>query len=113
MPIPNGIVTIGSIEGFNKLVNAYLENLIVVDFFADWCVPCKTFLPIFEKTQQIYYPKGVIFARINNDQFPEVSRQFGIEGVPTLLLIRNKKGLKKIPGALNSVQLRQTIDSFL
>lgn len=113
MKIPNGIITISSIEAFNKLVNVYKENLILVDFFTDWCGPCKAFLPIYKKAQERYYDKGVIFTRINSEEFPEVSVQFNIQGVPTLLLIRNKRGLEKHTGALTGRQLMNLIDRHL
>lgn len=112
MNIPDGIITISSIDAFNRLVNTFHDNLIIVDFFADWCAPCKAFLPIYQKVQQVYYSKGVIFARINSDQFPEVSEQFGIKGVPSLLLIRNKKGLTRYTGALGGKELMELIDKY-
>jgi thioredoxin len=113
MNIPDGVITISSIDAFNKLVNVYRDNLIIVDFFADWCAPCQSFLPIYQKVQQLYHEKGVIFARINSDQFPEVSEQFGIKGVPSLLLIRNKKGLTRHTGALGGKELMELINKFL
>jgi thioredoxin len=113
MNVPDGVITISSIDAFNKLVNGFRENLIIVDFFADWCGPCQSFLPIYQKVQQLYYPKGVIFTRINSDHFPEVSAQFGIKGVPSLILIRNNKGLKKHVGALGGKELMEMINQYL
>ncbi|MCP4762055.1 MAG: thioredoxin [archaeon] len=113
MTIPNGVISIGSIDAFNDIVNKYKENLIIVDFYADWCGPCKSFMPVYTRTQQEYFSKGVIFARLNTDHLPEVANQFNIQGVPSLMIIRNKKGLKKHVGALNRKQLKKLIDSFL
>ena len=112
MSLPTGVVNISSIDAFNRLVNTYKEALILVDFYADWCVPCKQFHPIYKKTAERYIGKGILFTRINSEEFPEVSEQFAITGIPTLILIRNKKGLKKQVGALNSHQLKQLIEQF-
>ncbi|MBD3350124.1 MAG: hypothetical protein GF364_01405 [Candidatus Lokiarchaeota archaeon] len=111
--IPNGVITISSIDAFNRIVNNFRENLIVVEFFTDWCGPCKSFLPIYKKIQRKYYDKGVIFTRINSDNFPEVANQFGIKGVPSLILIRNKKGLKRHVGAIHGHELMSLINQYL
>ncbi len=111
--ITNGVINISSVDGFNQIVNTYKENLILVDFWADWCAPCKSFAPIFQKVQKEYYQKGVIFAKLNTEQLPAVAEEFGIQGIPTLIIIRNNKGLKKQVGALNGQQLRQLIEKYL
>ena len=111
--IPDGVINISSVEGFNQIVNTYKENLILVDFWAEWCAPCKGFAPIYSKVQTEYFPKGVIFAKLNTDQLPSVAEEFGIQGIPTLILIRNNKGLKKEVGALNGQQLRRLIDKYI
>ncbi|MHA1727635.1 MAG: thioredoxin family protein [Promethearchaeota archaeon] len=113
MKIHDGIISISSIDAFNKIVNNYMENIIIVDIYADWCIPCKSFLPIYKRAQQNYHQKGVIFTRLNIDYFPEVAEQFGIQGVPALILIKNKKGLKRHVGALRMPQLKKLIDTYL
>ena len=111
--IPNAVINISSVDSFNQIVNTYKENLILVDFWADWCAPCKGFAPIYSKIQTENFPKGVIFAKLNTDQLPSVAEEFGIQGIPTLILIRNNKGLKKEVGALNGQQLRRLIDKYI
>ena len=111
--IPNGVIGIASIDAFNSIVNSFKENLIVVDFYADWCAPCKGFKPVFERTQREYFNKGVIFARLDTEQLPEISEQFSIKSIPTLMLIRNNKGLKKHIGAINQNKLRELINQYI
>ena len=111
--IPNGVITISSVESFNSIVNSFRKNLILVDFYTDWCQPCKSFKPVYEKVQRMYHDRGVIFARLNTEHFPDVARQFNIQGVPSLMFIKNKKGLKKHVGALNRSQLQQLISYYL
>lgn len=111
--IPNGVINISSVDGFNQIVNTYKENLILVDFWADWCAPCKSFAPVYSKVQTEYFQKGVIFAKLDTDQLPSVAEQFGIQGIPTLVIIRNNKGLKKQVGAISGQKLRQLIDKYL
>jgi thiol-disulfide isomerase/thioredoxin len=111
--LPNGVVTIGSIDAFNNLVNKFRENLIIVEFFADWCNPCKQFKPIYEELQKEYYTKGVIFTRVNSEEFPEVMQQFNIMGVPSMLFIKNKVGKQRTTGAMSRGQFIQIVNSLL
>lgn len=111
--IPNGVITIGSIEKFNEMINIFREHLIVLEFFADWCNPCKSFKPIIEYVQNIYYPKGILFTRIDSDGFPEVSQQFNIMTVPNLLFIKDKKAIHRQSGLMTKTQLIDLIESIL
>ena len=90
--LPNGVITISSVDIFNEIVNKFRENLIIVEFFADWCVPCKSFRPIYEALQQQYYSKGIIFTRVDSDAFPEVMQQFSIMGYLPCFLLKIRRG---------------------
>jgi thiol-disulfide isomerase/thioredoxin len=98
---------------FNEIVNTFKKNIIAVEFFADWCNPCRSFKPIYESIQQQYGIKGIIFTRINSEEFAEVSEQFNIMGVPAFIFIKNKKVLQKQSGTMSKGQFVSIIDSLL
>ncbi|MEM1985203.1 MAG: thioredoxin [Nitrososphaeria archaeon] len=83
------------------------EN-VVVDFFAEWCGPCKMMKPIFEQLAR-EIPPSVKFAKLNVDQSPEVAERFFIMGVPTIIYFKSGKVVEKIVGAVSKDTLRQKI----
>ncbi|MCR8726744.1 thioredoxin TrxC [Frigidibacter sp. ROC022] len=71
---------------------------LLVDFWAPWCGPCRQMAPEFAKAAEAL--KGrVRFAKIDTERFPQVSAQFGIRGIPLLILFQNGKELDRLPGA--------------
>lgn len=111
--LPNKVIEIAGVDDFNEIVNDYQENLILVDCWAPWCGPCKAFGPIFEQLQKEYQNKGVIFTKLNTDQNQGIARQFNITGIPTTLMIHNKKLISRSVGLQNKVQFSQTIEKLL
>jgi len=73
------------------------DALVVVDFFAPWCGPCKMIAPLIEQLAAEYAGR-LKFAKANVDETPELATQFQIEGVPTLMLFRNGKAVDQIVG---------------
>ena len=73
------------------------SKLTLLDFWADWCGPCRMLGPTFEKLAQDY-GNQMDFAKINVDELPDVAGQFGIRSIPTLLLIRNGQVLERLVG---------------
>lgn len=109
--IPKEIVVIKSEEDLKRLSNDFNEKIIVIDFWAVWCGPCKIFAPIFQKIQQEYY-EDFIFAKINTDENPFLAQQFGITGIPTTLFLKGDQVLKKQPGAINYSSLKQILEKL-
>lgn len=69
-----------------------IKGRVLVDFYADWCGPCKRLMPILEDINDIDILK------VNVDSFGDLSRSFGIMSIPTLILFDNKKEIKKSIG---------------
>jgi thioredoxin len=92
-------------DNFEKTVN---ENpMVIVDFWAPWCGPCRGFAPVFEKASETH--QDVVFAKVNTDEEQELAGAFGIRSIPTLMVFREKVILFQQPGALPGAALEQVI----
>jgi thioredoxin 1 len=87
-------------------------NLVMVDFWATWCGPCKIIAPVVEELAQEYEGR-VIFAKVNTDENPDLASRFNIRGIPTLIFFKDGKILDQVVGAIPKAQLKSKIDSLL
>lgn len=85
------------------------NEIVLVDFWADWCGPCKRFAPIYEKTSDQY--EGVLFAKLDTDANQALSGQLGIEGIPTLMAFREGVLVFNQAGALPGPALKEVVDA--
>jgi thioredoxin 2 len=85
---------------------------VLVDFYADWCGPCKMMAPIFEKTAS-ERTGGVLFAKVDTDANPRVAQRFGIASIPTLIAFRGGRETTRRMGAMAKSQLDALVDYAL
>ena len=85
---------------------------VLVDFWAEWCGPCKMIAPILEEVAKDYEDRLQI-VKINVDENQDVPAKFGIRGIPTLILFKNGANAAQKVGALSKSQLTAFIDSHL
>ncbi len=74
------------------------SNLVFVDFYADWCGPCKIIAPSIDKLAQ-EFDGTVKFARLNIDDNPDVAQRYGVRSIPTLMIFRKGKPIRTMVGA--------------
>lgn len=85
---------------------------LVVDFWAQWCGPCKMMLPIVDELATAYEGK-VRIGKLNVDENPDVCEQFGIMNIPTMLFFRNGELVERHVGACRKPDLQQLIDKLI
>ena len=83
------------------------NDIVVIDFWADWCGPCKAFAPTFEKVSENH--SGVVFAKCDTEKEHMLATQFGIKSIPTLAILRERVLLLSQAGALPESALEDVI----
>lgn len=97
------IIHLENQENFEKEVQG---NLVIVDFYADWCGPCQMLAPVLEQLEKEIDVKIV---KINTDIVPELARMFRVMSIPTLLLFKDGKFVKKELGYMPIERLREFV----
>jgi putative thioredoxin len=103
-----------AVEEFQQAVVApSMNNLVILDFWAEWCGPCKALTPVLEKVAATYADKGVKLAKINVDENKFIAAQFQVQSIPTVYAIFQGKPVADLTSARTESQLGQILDQLL
>ena len=102
-----------TIENFQQIiVEASQEKLVLIDFWADWCEPCKDLMPILEKLAG-EYAQHMILAKVDCEAQQEVAGQFGIRSLPTVMVVQNGQPVDGFAGVQPEAQIREMLAKYL
>jgi len=91
-------VHIESTAQFSALLSS--STIVVADFYADWCGPCRQIAPIYEQlSAQLSRPNKITFAKVNTDQQVDLARSYGVKAMPTFMIFKNARRIEFIEGA--------------
>ena len=85
------------------------NEIVVIDFYADWCGPCKTYSPVFEKTALASSDDNVVFCKVNTELSPELSGAFNIRSIPHTIILRDKYGIFSQSGVISQEGLEDVV----
>jgi thioredoxin len=96
------------ITGQNLEATLTKPGIVILDFWAPWCGPCRSFAPIFEAAAERH--ADVVFGKINTDEEQELAGSFGISSIPTVMVFRDGIGVFQQPGMLPAQALDKLLD---
>jgi len=112
MPDSPFIIDITPANAQKVIVDDSFNIPVLIDFWADWCQPCKTLMPILEKLANEYAGKFIL-AKVNTEEYQELSTQLGIKSLPTVKLFKDGQPIDEFSGAIPEAEVRAFLDKHI
>ncbi len=109
LPLHDGVQDLSSNTLSKLLRNS--DRPVVVDFWAEWCGPCKAFAPTYKAAAQ-ELGADFVFSKVNTEKFPDASQSFQIRGIPTLIVFKNGKEVDRQSGAMPLPMLKEYLSRW-
>ena len=106
------IVNIDEANAARYLIEESMQRPVVIDFWADWCGPCKTLMPILEKLAN-EYAGAFLLAKVNADEQQMIAQQFGVRSLPTVMVMKDGQPVDGFAGAQPETAVREMLEKFL
>jgi thioredoxin 1 len=108
--VSDGIVTLSDATFDESIGSA--DTAVLVDFWAEWCGPCKMIAPVLEEIASAH-GESLQIAKLNVDDNPNIARRFDVMSIPTLLVFRDGEVQKRLVGAKGKAQLLEELSEFI
>ncbi|NLE01235.1 MAG: thioredoxin family protein [Fibrobacter sp.] len=95
--IPGNVKVLSSHEDLQNALDSNSSKLMVIDLYADWCMPCKQLSPVLNSLS-IEHTGNTVFYKVNVDKNPEIAAMFGVQGIPHVVFVKNKEPFYAITG---------------
>ena len=109
---PETIVNIDEANASRYLIEESMQRPVVIDFWADWCAPCKTLMPILEKLAT-EYAGAFLLAKVNADEQQMIAQQFGVRSLPTVMVMKDGQPVDGFAGAQPETAVREILEKYL
>lgn len=106
------IVDVTADNAQQYVIDASFQQLVIVDFWADWCEPCKNLMPVLEKIAG-EYPEHLLLAKINADEQQMLAAQFGVRSLPTVMFVKEGQPVDGFTGAKTEPEIRELLQNYL
>ena len=97
-------------QSFSEMIKG--DTPVLVDFYTDWCGPCKMIAPVLDKIAH-EFAGNLLVVKVNTDENPQWAQHFGVQGIPTMLFVANGKVVHTQVGALPEPVLKDILTQFM
>lgn len=106
------IVNVSMANAKQMLIDESFQRPVVIDFWAEWCAPCKTLMPMLEKLANEYAGQFLL-AKVDCDQEQQIAQQFGVRNLPTVMIVKDGQPVDGFVGAQTETAIRAMLEKFL